>query len=286
MSRSKSLLLLHIIVFLWGFTGIIGKELQFSVYVLVFLRMAIALVSIGVYARVFSKSLKLPGRDIFKLLVVGGITAAHWLCFFESIHRSNVSIALSVVSTTAFFVALISPLYNRKKWNLKELFLGLFVVVGVSLIFQAEGVYVAGIVFGLLAALFAASFSSFNGIFIQRISATSIAFYEMLGGTMVLLVVLLLRGELQIIGDITSVQWMLLIILGTVTTAFAFIASVEVMKQLSPFSCAIAINLEPIYTILIALWLYGSSEYMQPMFYVGAGIILLSVWLNTKRKGH
>ena len=103
---------------------------------------------------------------------------------------------------------------------------------------------------------------------------------------MVLLVALLMRGELQVIGDITSMQWMLLIILGTVTTAFAFIASVEVMKQLSPFSCAIAINLEPIYTILIALWLYGSSEYMQPMFYVGAGIILVSVWLNTKRKVH
>ena len=276
MSRSKSLLLLHIIVFLWGFTGIIGKELQFSVYVLVFLRMAIALVSIGVYARVFSKSLKLPRRDIFKLLVVGGITAAHWLCFFESAKVSNVTVS----------VALIPPSHHRKKWNIKELFLGLFVVVGVSLIFQAEGVYVAGIVFGLLAALFAASFSSFNGIFIQRISATSIAFYEMLGGTMVLLVALLMRGELQVIGDITSMQWMLLIILGTVTTAFAFIASVEVMKQLSPFSCAIAINLEPIYTILIALWLYGSSEYMQPMFYVGAGIILLSVWMNTKRKGH
>jgi drug/metabolite transporter (DMT)-like permease len=284
MSRSKSLLLLHIIVFLWGFTGIIGKELQFSVYVLVFLRMAIALVSIGVYARVFSKSLKLPGRDIFKLLVVGGITAAHWLCFFESIHRSNVSIALSVVSTTAFFVALISPLYNRKKWNIKELFLGLFVVVGVSLIFQAEGVYVTGIVFGLLAALFAATFSSFNGIFIRRISATSIAFYEMLGGSLVLFITLLLRGEVKLIAEISGNQWMLLLLLGTVTTAFAFIASVEVMKQLSPFSCAIAINLEPIYTILLALWLYGSSEYMQPLFYVGAGIILLSVWLNTKTK--
>lgn len=286
MSRSKSFLLLHVIVFLWGFTGIIGKELQFSVYVLVFLRMAIALVSIGLYAFLFNKSIKLAVRDIFKLIVIGGLIAAHWLCFFGSIHSSNVSIALSVVSTTTFCVALISPIFNRKKWNLKELFLGLFVVLGVSLIFQAEGIYVAGIVYGLLAALFAATFSSFNGIFIQRISATSIAFYEMLGGTLVLLVALLMRGEFQVIGEITGKQWLLLIILGTVTTAFAFIASVEVMKQLSPFSCAIAINLEPIYTILIALWLYGSSEYMQPMFYVGAGIILVSVWLNTKRKVH
>jgi len=286
MSRSKSFLLLHVIVFLWGFTGIIGKELQFSVNVLVFLRMAIALVSIGLYAFLFNKSIKLAVRDIFKLIVIGGLIAAHWLCFFESIHSSNVSIALSVVSTTTFFVALISPIFNRKKWNLKELFLGLFVVLGVSLIFQAEGIYVAGIVYGLLAALFAATFSSFNGIFIQRISATSIAFYEMLGGTLVLLVALLMRGEFQVIGEITGKQWLLLIILGTVTTAFAFIASVEVMKQLSPFSCAIAINLEPIYTILFALWLYGSSEYMQPMFYVGAGIILVSVWLNTKRKVH
>ena len=142
----------------------------------------------------------------------------------------------------------------------------------------------AGIVYGLLAALLAATFSSFNGIFIQRITATSVAFYEMLGGTLVLFFVVLFRGEFYIIEEISGKQWLLLVALGTVTTAFAFIVSVEVMKQLSPFSCAIAINLEPIYTILLALWFYGSSEYMHPMFYVGAGIILFSVWLNTKKR--
>ncbi|MFM7769690.1 MAG: DMT family transporter, partial [Bacteroidota bacterium] len=281
------LILLHIIVFLWGFTGIIGRELQFSVNVIVFLRMAIALISIGLYAWLFSKSLKLEKVKIVKLIVVGGITAAHWLCFFESIHRSNVSVALSVVSTTAFFVAVMSPIFNGKRWNAKELFLGLFVVIGVSLIFRSEGVYVWGIIFGLLAALFAATFSSFNGIFIREISATAIAFYEMLGGVFVLFFVLVWRGEVSLIADIRINDWLLLILLGTVTTAFAFIASVEVMKQLSPFSCAVAINLEPIYTILLALWLYGNSEYMQPMFYAGAGIILIAVFaeaVNRKRK--
>jgi len=149
---------------------------------------------------------------------------------------------------------------------------------------MSDGFYVWGIFFGLLSAFFAATFRSFNGIFIREISATAIAFYEMLGGVLVLFFILVWRGEVSLIADIRINDWLLLILLGTVTTAFAFIASVEVMKQLSPFSCAVAINLEPIYTILLALWLYGNSEYMQPMFYVGAVIILLSVWLNTKTK--
>jgi drug/metabolite transporter (DMT)-like permease len=129
--------------------------------------------------------------------------------------------------------------------------------------------------------LFAAIFSSFNGRFIRTIHASNIALYEMLGGSAVLIAVISIQGEWNIIAELTTYDWLLVILLGTVTTAFAFIASVNVMKYLSPFSCAIAINLEPVYTIVMALLFYGQSEHMRPLFYVGAVLILSSVWLES-----
>lgn len=279
--RNKALVLLHFIVFLWGFTGILGKELNFSVTVLVFLRMLVALISITIYKYFWKKSFKISRRDLFKLLFVGVLTAAHWLCFFYSIHISNISTALAVISTTAFFVALISPLFSRKKFVLKELALGALVTAGVAVIFNVEVEYAWGIAFALLAALLAAIFSSFNGRFIRTIDASNIALYEMLGGSAVLVAVITVQGEWNIVAKLTSYDWVLVILLGTVATAFAFIASVNVMKHLTPFSCAIAINLEPVYTIVLALLFYGQSEHMRPLFYVGAVLILSSVWLES-----
>jgi drug/metabolite transporter (DMT)-like permease len=284
--RNKALVLLHFIVFLWGFTGILGKELNFSVTVLVFLRMVVALFSIAIYKYFWKKSFVVSRFELIKLLFVGVLTAAHWLCFFYSIHISNISTALAVISTTAFFVALISPLFTRKKFVWKELALGTLVTAGVAVIFNVEMEYAWGIVFALLAALFAAIFSSFNGRFIRTIHASNIALYEMLGGSAVLVAVITIQREWNIITELSAYDWLLVILLGTVATAFAFIASVNVMKHLTPFSCAIAINLEPVYTIVLALLFYGQSEYMRPLFYVGAILILSSVWLESLlRKG-
>jgi drug/metabolite transporter (DMT)-like permease len=282
--RTRALLLLHFIVFLWGFTGILGKELHFSVFVLVALRMLIALVSIGLYAMVAKKSLVLPKRDVLKLIGVGVLTSCHWCAFFYSIHKSNVSTTLSVISTTAFFVALISPFFNKSKLKLKELSLGVLVIVGIAIIFSSGFQYATGIIYSLIAALLAAVFSSFNGRFIQRIPATPIAFYEMLGGSLVMVGMITWNQEWNVVSALKAYDWMLLILLGTATTAFAFIASVQVMKHLSPFTCAMAINLEPVYTIVFALLIYGSSEYMSGVFYFGAAIILIALFAESLLK--
>lgn len=279
--RTRALLTLHFIVFLWGFTGILGKELHFSVFVLVALRMLIALASIALYAVFTKKSLVLPRRDVFKLIGVGVLTALHWCSFFYSIHQSNVSTTLSVISTTAFFVALISPFFTKSKLKWKELSLGVLVIAGIAIIFSSGFQYATGIIFSLIAALLAAVFSSFNGRFIQRLSATNIAFYEMLGGSIIMVGIITFNREWDVVQAITAFDWMLLLLLGTATTAFAFIASVHVMKHLSPFTCAMAINLEPVYTIVFALLIYGSSEFMSGLFYVGTCIILTAVWLES-----
>ncbi len=286
--RRGNLLILHIIVFIWGFTGILGREISLSSIPLVWWRVFVATAAIGLFALLFKKDLRVTRRDILQFGGVGLLTAAHWICFFSSIKVSNVSVALAVISTTTFFVALVAPFIRREKFQSYELILGVLVIAGLFIIFKFEMKYSLGIVLSLVASLFAAIFSSFNSNFIQKHSSVKIAFWEMLfalaGVTMYLIF------DQSLIASITTIggyDFGLVLILGIVCTGFAFIAAIEVMKVLSPFTCAIAINLEPIYTIALALWIYGDSEYMSPAFYIGALIILstlfIEAWLKKKQ---
>lgn len=283
--RRGNLILLHIIVFIWGFTGILGREITLSSIPLVWWRVCIAAVSIGLFALFFRKNLKVNRSELLSFGSVGLLTAAHWICFFSSIKVSNVSVALAVISTTSFFVALVAPFIRREKFQSYELILGILVIVGLFIIFKFEIEYALGIVLSLLASLFAAIFSSYNSNFIQKHSSVKIAFWEM--AFALIGVTVYVAFDAAAFPDIVHIDFHdfgLVMILGIVCTGFAFIAGIEVMKVLSPFTCAIAINLEPIYTIALALWIYGDSEYMSPAFYIGTVIILSTLFIEAWMK--
>jgi hypothetical protein len=70
----------------------------------------------------------------------------------------------------------------------------------------------------------------------------------------------------------------LLIILGSVPASFPFIAGIAVMREISPFVCSMAINMEPVYPILLALWLYGQSEFKSLGLYLGGRLIILTTF--------
>lgn len=285
--RRGNLILLHIIVFIWGFTGILGREITLSSIPLVWWRVFVAALSIGLFALLFKKDLRANRREILQFGGVGLLTAAHWICFFSSIKVSNVSVALAVISTTSFFVALVAPFIRKEKFQSYELILGVLVIAGLFIIFKFEMKYALGIVLSLVASLFAAIFSSFNSNFIQKHSSVKIAFWEMIFACIGVTAYLIFDNSfVATVGTIGSYDFGLVLILGIVCTGFAFIAAIEVMKVLSPFTCAIAINLEPIYTIALALWIYGDSEYMSPAFYIGALIILstlfIEAWIKKK----
>jgi len=78
---------------------------------------------------------------------------------------------------------------------------------------------------------------------------------------------------------LSTSDWVYMLLLGTIATAFAFVVSVEVMKVLTPFTVAISINLEPIYSIVLALIIFGDEEKMTPQFYIGAVIILGAIFV-------
>jgi drug/metabolite transporter (DMT)-like permease len=192
-----------------------------------------------------------------------------------------VSTALAIISTTSFFVAIVGPFIRKTSFSILEVVLGIIVIIGLSIIFKFEPDKTLGIVLSLAAAFFAAVFSSFNSVLVKKYPPTRIAFYEMSAGMVGVTLYMLFNGTLDAsLLDVGLRDFSLLIVLGTVATAFAFIMGIEVMKVLSPFTCALTINLEPLYTIAIALFLYKEDEYMSPAFYVGSILILSTLFID------
>ncbi|WP_340065450.1 DMT family transporter [Ascidiimonas aurantiaca] len=279
--RLVNYLHLHFIVFIWGFTAILGALISLEAFSLVWYRMLLASVFIGAYLYIKKKSLKVPRSVQLGFLLAGVIIALHWVTFFAAIKVSNVSITLVMMSTGSFFTSIIEPFWYKRKMIWYEVVFGLIVIFGVYLIFKVERGYEEGMLLALVSAFLAAVFNLLNGRFVQRYNPTVISFYELSSGTLFLTVFLFISGGLT--GDlfqITTSDWGYLLLLAIVCTAYAFIASVKVMKYISPYTVMLTINLEPVYGILLAFFILGESEKMNPGFYLGALIIVIMVIAN------
>jgi drug/metabolite transporter (DMT)-like permease len=275
-SRSNALALLHFVVLLFGFTGILGKLISISSLDLVFYRMAIAVVALFLFCWI-TKRLVLTKKHFVYLLGIGIIVALHWVAFFESIKLTNVSMALACLSSASFFTAVLEPIFLKKKINLVDLLLGIFVIIGVSLMFKVEAGNALGIVVALVSAFLAALFTVLNAKAIHYAPPSTVSLVEMLGGLLcVSAILLVLKGDLPALPNLSDTVWLL--ILGVLCTAFAFVASVRVMQHLSPFTVALSVNLEPIYAIILAFIIFNEHQELGPTFYVGASLIFLSVF--------
>jgi len=280
-NNTANLLLLHFIVLIFGFTGIIGKLITIDSQPLVWWRMLIAFVGIAIYMKFARITTRATLRTKGLLLFTGAITAAHWIAFFEAIKVSTVSVTLACLSTAAFFTAFIEPIFFKRKISSSEVLMGVVIVIGLLMIFSFETQYAWGIALALTSAILAASFTVLNGIFIQKEKPSRIALYEMLGGVFVISIYLAVKGRLN--QDLFLMSWndvFWLFVLGIVCTAFAFVASVKVMETITPFTVSLSINMEPVYGIILAWLIFGESEQMTWGFYSGAFIILATVFVN------
>jgi drug/metabolite transporter (DMT)-like permease len=277
--RLSYFFLLHFIVFIFGFTGILGKAISLDSFDLVVYRMLIAALSLLVFIKVTQRSLRMERRWVIKLILTGGIAGCHWITFFHAIKISNVSVTLACISSSALFTALLEPIFFRKKLDYTELLMGSAIIVGIALITNAEFEYRDGILLSLLSAFLGSLFGVLNGVFIRNKRPAVISFYELSGGLVLVLIGLLVAGhDLVLPHEITAEDWLYLLILGTVATAYAFVVSIFVMRELSPFTVALAINLEPVYAIIMAWALF--HEKMNDGFYSGVSIILVTLFAN------
>lgn len=272
---------LHLIVFIWGFTAVLGALISLDAIPLVWYRMGLATVFLLFVVLIANRPLKFKPKALLGFFVAGVIIAVHWLTFFGAIKVSNVSVTLAVMSTGAFFTAFLEPLFFKRRIIGYEVALGLVVIGGLYLIFQAEGHYWTGMLLALCSAFLGALFSVINGLMVTRHPAMSISFYELLSGVLVISVYLGVTGGFDAeFFALPPSDWWYLIVLALVCTTYAFVASIHVMKWLSPYTVMLTINLEPVYGILLALVILGDSEYMKPQFYYGALLILLTVLAN------
>ena len=286
--KNKNLLLLHFIVLIWGWSPILGKLINLEgviAYQLVWFRMLITVLTVASYLLLTKQSIKQPKKDIYQLVGIGAIIAFHWFCFYNAINVSNVSVTLVAFATGTLFTSIIEPIFYKRKIIRYEIAFGMVIIGAIALIFQVETQYTLGIIFGMLAALTSSFFTVFNGLLVRRIPSPIIAFYELGGGFLALTVYLFFTGELKMeFFNITPGAFAWLGVLSVLGTAFPFIASVNLMKKISPYTVTLTVNLETIYGIIIAYILWKKDEAMTPGFYLGTLIILATIFGNSLLK--
>ncbi|PCI11961.1 MAG: EamA family transporter [Flavobacteriaceae bacterium] len=279
--RFQNYLHLHFVILIWGFTAVLGALISIDAIPLVWYRMLIATAFLFIYMLIRRKSFKVSKGTLTKFILGGIIIALHWITFFLAIKSSNISVALIMMSTGAFFTSLIEPLFFKRRVSKLELFLGILVIFGLYIIFKIEGHFMLGIIYGLISSFLSALFSVANGLYVKKNDPVVMSFYQLFFGVVFITILLGIKGEFVFsFFQLSSNDWIYLLILGSICTAYAFAASVKVMKVLSPFTVMLSINLEPVYGIILALLIFPEKEKMPPNFYYGALIILFAVVLN------
>lgn len=289
--HKKNLLILHLTVLVWGFTGILGALISISAVQLVWYRVGIASLSLLAYFVIKKVSIKVSYYQLIKFLCTGAIVAAHWIFFFHAIKIANVSVGLICLSSVTLFTAILEPLVKKYSISIGDIFVGLLIILGIYFIFKFETTYTLGIVFGLLSAITASAFSTINSTLVQRNDPIIIGFYELTGAFLWITIFRFFDASLFSENfDLPLTDWLYLLILGTVCTALAYVAGVGVMRTISAFRVALITNLEPVYGIILAFVLFSTKERMTPGFYLGSLLILAAVFIypiykNRKNKG-
>lgn len=278
-ARHRNLLILHFTVLIWGFTGVLGDLISVSALHLVWYRVAIALVTLFIYLKITKQIVLIPWDKMLKFIGVGVIVGVHWVLFFHAIKISTVSVTLVTLSSLTLFTAILEPIFNRKSISIGDVIVGIVIIFGIYLIFKFEFQYWQGILFGLFAAICASFFSILNAKMVKNDSPTIITFYEMVGALLGVSLIMLFSGQFTSEMILSTTDWIYLLLLGSVCTAFAYVLGVAVMKELSAFTVALTTNLEPVYGILLAILILGHKETMSIGFYFGAVIILGAVFL-------
>ena len=280
--RTKSLIHFHFIVFIFGFSSVMGALCSLDAIPLVIYRMVLASLGLAIYFALFHRSFFKLEKDLWCKVILGGIIIGiHWVTFFHAIKVAGVSLTLSMMATGAFITAMIEPLINRRKVLGYELLFGGLIALGVGMIFQAEFEHLYGISVALVSAFLSSVFTILNAQMVKKGRAITLSFYELIVGAVVGLVFVLFSGQYTLTAfELNQWDWLWILLIAWVCTSYAFNVSIKVMQHLSPFTIMLIINLEPVYGILLSLAVWGEEELMSIRFYVGFTIILGAILLN------
>ncbi len=282
MASRGDYLKLHFLVFLWGFSGILGKLVTIPAYEMVFYRTLLSAAGIALVMVAVHEKFQLRSNQIAILLLTGSIVGLHWVFFFEAARVSNVSVSLVGFATNSLWTAILDPFFQKRPIKKFEILLGLIVIFGLYVIFSFNFDYPLGLLLGVLAGLTSALFASINSRMVKSIPAYTISFYEMVGAFLSLALFLPVYQATFAPGNTlhlspTTMDWVYMILLAGACSVYAYTAAVELMKKISVFVIQLSLNLEPIYGIIMAVIIFGAEEKMGTNFYLGTLIILSAV---------
>jgi drug/metabolite transporter (DMT)-like permease len=274
---------MHLAVLLWGFTGVLGKAIKVAEYPLVTYRVLITAIILGAILWRAQLIKAVTKKQLIQLMLIGCIIAIHWVAFYGSIKKANITIALVCLSTASLYTALLEPL-TQKQWpKLKELALSLLAIIGMAIIYKFETKYTLGIIFGLIAALLSSIFTILNKSLVRDVHPQVTSFYEMLGGLLLLILAAPLYHyyfpQSPIAPNLSDIGYLLL--LAYFCTVLGQGLALSALQKISSFTAVLTVNLEPIYGIALAFIFYGEAADLSKGFYYGIGLITLSVVANT-----
>lgn len=276
---NKHILHLHFIVFLWGFTGVLGKLLSnLNTIQLVWYRVVIActvLAGIIIYRKIhFDISKKM----FLKVFLTGFIVFLHWLCFYGAVKVSNVSVALASFSCTALFTGIFEPMILKRKLDPKEIILGATIIAIMTFIFNAETSYWQGMLLGIGAAATASLMTVINSTFSTKVNAYYISFIELFS-VFIFATLFLLFFDFDHFPNfqLQAYDYIWILILGILCTVYTFVSSIKLMQYVSPFTLSLTVNLEPVYAILFAFLLFKEYELLSVSFFIGTALLIAVV---------
>lgn len=284
MATRSDYLKLHFIVFLWGFSAVLGKLVSIPAMEMILYRTLLAALGMIIVISLTRGNFKVTSQELVKLLLVGFLVAIHWLAFFGAARVSNVSVSLVGFATNSLWAALLEPWFNRTRIKKFEVLLGLVVIVGLYIIFSFDFQYKLGLLIGVSAGFTSALFAVFNARLVQRIQPFTITFYEMIGAFLSIALFLPLykitwaeNHQLHLIP--APMDWLYIALLAGVCSVYAYSVGVELMKRISVFLVQLTLNLEPVYGIIMAVIIFKDKEKMGLNFYIGTAVILSAVAL-------
>ena len=278
----KAFIKLHIAILLAGFTGIFGKLITLNEGLLVWYRMLLSGVLLIIILTASRRLSPISFSEFRRISLTGFLLGMHWLFFYGSIKYANISIGVVCFSLAGFFTALFAPLINRQKFVLSELLLSLLTLAGIVLIFSFDSQYRTGITLGVISSLIGALYTISNERLARSYKSEIIMVYSMIGGAMGLTVLLPLYLYLFPVETMlpSGSDWKYLVVLSLFCTVLLYTLQTQALNRISAFTVNLSLNLEPVYTILLAMLIYQENKELTWAFYLGLGLIILSVILQ------
>ena len=287
-AHRRALLQMHACVVLWGFTAILGKLISLPALALVWWRMLLVSVALACFPRVWRALREIPPRLAWIYAGIGAVVALHWLAFYGSVKLANASVAATTMALAPVVTALIEPAITGARFERHNLLLGLVVIPGVALVVGGipAGMH-AGFWLGVVSAALAATFNSLNKRFLGHHEAMAVTWIELGAGFLLVATVALFAapaGAWLVLPDVRDGA--LLLILAILCTLIPFALALAALRHLSAFTSQLAINLEPVYAIAIAVLFLGEARDLDAAFFAGVAIVLAAVfghgWLQMR----